>query len=58
MASECPQCKGSGVVELVAHGVTWQVACGHEACRREAQRATMVELMRHLPPELTRRAKR
>jgi hypothetical protein len=61
--SVCPVCAGLGSLFVPdAEGRKVQVSCGHSVCQGKMEerigRHVMAELFRHLPPELTKKAKR
>lgn len=57
----CPNCS-DGPLFVVSEGRRVQVKCGHSICQaKEEERIgdrVIRELMRHLPPEITKGAKR
>ena len=61
--SVCPTCSGRGYVFIADEGgVRRQILCGHSVCQGllEERLATRImhEIMRHLPPDITKGAKR
>jgi hypothetical protein len=61
--SVCPSCSGLGsLFVLDAEGRKVQVSCGHSVCQglleERIGRHVLAELFRHLPPDLTKKAKR